>query len=190
MTEVALGLDLSLRGAGMVALPFDWGGDWSKVQRYTAGESLPRDAKEALRVGRLHRVASDVIAFARTHSCTAAIIEQYSLRPGGGTMANAQAHALGELGGVVKHQLVQALGLVPDVVAPSSARKLILGKLPRRDVKVAVVAALTRMRMPLEWSNDEADAFVVANYLAAERGGFAFLVEPPVEEKRPRRRAA
>src|ERR1041384_6249122 len=137
MTGVVLGLDLSLRGAGMVALPLDWGGDWSRVRRHTAGEGLPKDACEALRIGRNKRIADDVVAFAKLHGCTAALVEQSAF-----PSRHAHAHSLGELGGVVKHQLAERTGLIVDVVPPSSARKLVLGKVPRKDVKIAVVHAL------------------------------------------------
>lgn len=185
MTGVILGLDLSLRGAGMVAMPLDWGGDWGRLKRHTVGEGLPRDAREALRIGRLKRVVDDIISFARLTCCTAVIVEQYAF-----SSQSSQAHALGELGGVVKHQLVERLGLIVDVVSPASARKLILGKLPRENVKNAVLHALTKMGMPLEWGADEADAFVVANWASTSLGGFAFVVPEPAKEKRSRRTKA
>lgn len=185
MDGVILGIDLSLTGAGMVALPLLWQGDWGRVAHHTAGEKLSKDAPEALRIGRLKRICDEIIAFATANRCTAAIVEQYAF-----TSMHSHAHSLGELGGVVKHQLAERVGLLVDVVSPSSARKLILGKVPRKDVKIAVVHALTKMGMPLEWTEDEADAFVCANHAASSLGGFAFVVPPPVEEKKKGRRAA
>lgn len=167
----ALGLDLSLRGAGLVAVPPDWCGDWSRIARATVGHSLTRDATEADRIGRLVRLSAEVVAFAEAHRCKRAVVEQYAF-----TSRNAHSHALGELGGVVKVLLTARVGIPVDVVPPASARKLILGKLPRKDVKVATRAALTRMGMPTEWTNDEADAFVVANYVLAGNGGYALVV--------------
>lgn len=170
MTPVVLGLDLSLRGAGMVAVPAFWGGDWNRVARHTFGEALARDAADALRVGRLTRIAAMIVEFARRHGTTDAIVEGYSF-----ASQSSQAHSLGELGGVVRHQLVEKLGIVPASVPVHSARKLLLGKLPRKDAKIATRAYLTKCGMPASWSMDEGDAFVVANYLLSELGAYALV---------------
>lgn len=185
MEGVILGLDLSLTGAGMVALPLDWQGDWGRVAHGLVGEKLPKDASESRRIGRLKLVTEAIIDFAQWHHCTTAIVEQYAF-----TSVHSHAHALGELGGVVKHQLSERLGLIVEAVPPASARKLILGKLPREKVKDAVIVALTKMGMPLEWNADEADAFVCTNWAASALGAFALVVPAPIEEKKPRRRKA
>lgn len=166
-----LGLDLSLRGAGLVAVPFDWAGDWSRIARATVGHSLTKDATEADRIGRLVRISAEVVTFAEAHRCTRAVVEQYAY-----SSRHAQSHSLGELGGVVKVLLTERCGIPVDVVAPASARKLLLGRLPRKDVKIHTRAALTRMGMPVTWTDDEADGFVVANWKLSEVGGYALAV--------------
>jgi Holliday junction resolvasome RuvABC endonuclease subunit len=171
VTAVVLGLDLSLRGAGLAAVPTRWDGDWSRIARATVGHPLRKDASEADRIGRLVRLSGEVVAFAERHGCTSAIVEQYAF-----SSRHAHAHALGELGGVVRVLLTTRVRIPLDVVAPARARKLILGKLPRKDVKAATRAALTAMGMPAEWTADEADAFVLCNHALAEAGGYALVV--------------
>jgi Holliday junction resolvasome RuvABC endonuclease subunit len=171
MIDVVLGLDLSLTAAGMVAVPKDWGGNWERVARHHVGHALPKDATETRRIGRLHQISSEVLAFAARHKCTSAIIEQYAF-----AARQSHAHALGEIGGSVKLALVTRAGLLVDAVHSASARKLVLGKVPKKDVKAHTRVALTRMGMPTNWTDDEADAFVVANWALSALGGHALVV--------------
>jgi len=171
-------LDLSLRGAGLVAMPLDWAGDWSRVAHATICHKLPREPREADRIGRLVRVSGDVVEFVERHQCTIAAIEQYAFHA-----LHSHAHSLGELGGVVKVLLTTRVGITVEPVQAASARKLILGKLPRSDVKIHTRIALSRMGMPKEWTDDEADAFVIGNWVASSLGGFAFAVTPPPERR-------
>jgi len=99
MTPLVLGLDLSLTGTGMVAVPGDWGGDWGRIERRKVGYSVSKQATEAERVGRLTHIADEVIRFVDLTSPTIAVLEQYAMRMG----AQGVGHAchLGELGGVV-----------------------------------------------------------------------------------------
>lgn len=178
--KTILGLDLSLRGLGMVAVPSEWGGDWSRIARKTAGIPLTKDAPESERVRRLLLLANEVIGFAGTHGAGIAFVEQYAF-----TSMLGHAHALGELGGVVKVYLQEVCKVPLEMVAPASARKLIAGKLPRKDVKDYVRGELTRMGMPAAWTKDEGDAFVVANFGASASGSYA-LVAPPGTDNRGR----
>jgi Holliday junction resolvasome RuvABC endonuclease subunit len=166
-----LGLDLSLRGAGLVAVPVDWGGNWTRIDRATVGHPLHRDASDADRIGRLVRLSGEIVAFAERYGCMTAAVEQYSF-----TSRHAHAHSLGELGGVVKVLLTSRVGIPVESVPAASARKLLLGRVPRKDVKAHTRAALTRMGLPAAWGDDEADAFVVANWVLAGLGGSALAV--------------
>jgi hypothetical protein len=178
--NVVLGLDLSLRGLGMVAVPSDWGGDWSRIAHKTVGHPLTKDAPESARIRRLILLANAVLSFAGEHRCGSAIVEQYAF-----TSQNGQAHALGELGGVVKVYLQEVCKIGLEMVAPASARKLIVGMLPRKGVKDYVRGELTRMGMPASWTKDEGDAFVGANWGLSALDGFA-LVAPPGTDNRGR----
>lgn len=182
---VVLGLDLSLQGAGMVAVPAHWAGNWNRVAHHTFGESLPKNADDALRLGRCNRIADAVVDFARRQSVTVVMIEGYAF-----ASRHGNAHSVGELGGIVRLKLLKELGLTPASVPIHSGRKLLMGKLPRKDAKIHVRAFLTEAGMPPSWTMDEGDAFVAANWAMAALGGCALATAPPVEEKRPRGRKA
>lgn len=178
-----LGLDLSLSAAGLVAVPWDWGGDWSRVARHHVGHSLPRDATELRRVGRLHQITSETIMFAKRHACSVACFEHYAFG------ARFERERLGELGGAVKLGLVSQAGMALFESVPSStARKLLLGRVPKSDPKAHVREHLLRAGMPRVWTDDEMDAFVAANWYLAGAGAYA-LVAPQTETKK-RNRAA
>lgn len=170
-------LDLSLRGAGMVAVHLAWGGDWSRVAKHTYGEKLEKDASSALRIGRLMRVAAEVLAFVARHACTCVVIEQYAFSLG----ANRGSQEIAELGGVVKVGLTEKLGIIPEPFIATTGRKLIMGVYPQSNPKPVVRAALGMMGMPSAFTMDEADAFVGANLVLSEQGGFALVMPPPSE---------
>jgi Holliday junction resolvasome RuvABC endonuclease subunit len=173
MNTVA-GIDLSLRGCGLVAVPADWNGFWARIAHATVGHPLKSTATEADKIGRLVRLSAEIVDFVQKHRCTLAVLEQYAF-----TSMHSRAHSLGELGGVVKVLLSECVRIPVDVVPPASARKLLCGKLPRKDVKIHVRGALTRMDMPVEWTDDEADAFVVANWAQSALGGYALVQADP-----------
>lgn len=162
-----LGLDLSLTAAAAVAVPLDWDGDWRRVESTVVGMPLRRDATDAERARRTETIAAQLVAFARAHCVTQAVIEGYAYA------ATHQAHALGELGGVVRLELVRA-GVEIRTVPVASARKLLLGRLPRSGPKLAVCHALRAAGCPSEWGLDELDAFCVANWLLSELGGYCY----------------
>jgi len=166
---VVLGLDLSLRATGMVAVPLDWGQDWSRVSVAEVGHGLPKDAGPAERVERLVTIRNAVLEFAHEHRVHQAWIEQYAF-----TAIKSQAHSLGELGGIVMVSLHQ-LGVALHVVPPASARQL-LGKAPRKDAKQWAAARLRDAGAPHTWTGDQLDAFAVANWGLAELGGSAVVM--------------
>ncbi len=166
---VLLGLDLSATAAAAVAVPLAWDGQWSRVASLVAGEQLHRDSTDAERARRTETIASRIVAFARAQRATVAWIESY------GFNQRTAAHTIGEVGGVVRLELVRA-GVEIRTAPMSTARKLLLGKLPRSDIKVAIFSALRSAGARFD-SCDEADAFVCANYGLAELGGYCFAQE-------------
>lgn len=162
-----LGLDLSLTAAAAVAVPLDWDGDWTRVTTAVTGTRLRRSALDAERARRTETIAAQIVAFARAQQATRCIIEGYAFSQ------PHSAHALGELGGVVRLELVRA-GLDLRTVAIPTARKLLLGKVPREGAKVAVAQALRAAGCPPEWAFDELDAMCVANWGLSELGGYCF----------------
>lgn len=181
-----MGLDLSLSAAGFVAVPSDWGGDWTRIARHHVGHSLPRDATELRRVGRLHQITSEGIMFAKRHGCSAAVFEHYAF----GTKF--ERERLGEVGGAMKLGLVAQAGIVDfESKSAGTARKLLMGKCPTKDAKAHVREFLLGHGMPRVWTDDEMDAFVVANWWLWKNDGWALALPPAfAETKRKGRKAA
>jgi hypothetical protein len=165
---IFLGLDLSLTASAAVAVPLDWDGDWSRVRSLVVGEPLRRDASDAERAQRTERIAARLVSFARAEGASEAWIEGYSFG------SKVGREHLGELGGVVRLELVRA-GIEIRSVPVASARKLLLGKCPRQCAKVLTAEALRAAGAPRAWSLDELDAFAVANAALAEVGGYCFV---------------
>lgn len=166
MSPVLLGLDLSTRAAAAVAVPLDWYGRWQAVRSIVVGEKLRRDATDAERARRCENIAARIVAFARATGATCAWIESYAFAQ------KVAAHTLAEVGGVVRLELVRA-GIELHTAQMSTARKMLLGKVPRADVKVAVFAAFRAAGAPFE-TCDEADAMAAANLGLSELGGYCF----------------
>ena len=161
-----LGLDLSCTASAAVAVPLGWDGDWRRVATLLVGEKLHRDATDAARAMRAESIATRLVAFAVQQGAGVAYVESY------GYSHHTAAHSPAELGGVVRLALVRA-GLDLRTSNMGAARKLLLGKVPRANVKVAVHSALRAAGAPFE-SLDVADAFVAANFGLSEAGGFCF----------------
>lgn len=166
---VLLGLDLSVTAAAAVAVPTDWDGAWPRVCSLVVGEKLRRDATDAERARRCETIATRLVAFARETGASVAWIESPAYSQ------NTAAHVLGALRGVVTLELVRA-GIDVRTAPMASARKLLLGKLPRADVKVAVHTALRTAGAPRDWTLDVSDAMCAANWgLSETAGAFCFV---------------
>lgn len=161
------GIDLSLRATAAVALPLDWAGSWERVRTLTTGYELSQSATVAAHAKRLRGIASKLIDF-----CHEQGVWQVHLESPAFSMRTAQ-HALGELHGVVKVMLTDA-GLDVHVTQIMSARKLLLGSIPRKDQKLAVKSALRAAGAPMGWSDDQYDALCVLNWALNDRGAHSF----------------
>lgn len=177
--HVVLGVDLSLRSAGLVALPFDFVARtgrvrWERVLGCSIGEPLDEGATEAEHAARMDRLAREVVRIARDVGATAVALERLAY-----SKNNANASRVVEATGAVKLELWRELHLPIRLVACNSARKLLLGRNPRRadglgDPKKLVVRRVRELGAPLA-TEDECDAFVCANWLVAELGGLAIV---------------
>jgi len=164
-----LGLDLSTRAAAAVAVPLAWDGQWARVASLVVGEKLRRGATDAERAQRTETIARKIVAFAKAHNVTQAWIEGYAFS------RHDSAHTLGECGGVVRLELLRA-GVELHTANMGTARKLLLGKVPRSDVKVAVFEALRAAGATFD-TLDEADAFCAANLGLSDVGSYCFAQE-------------
>jgi len=197
MREVYLGLDVSLTGLGMVAVPSDWAGDFSKVQRNSLGLELPKNATPRQQIERMLALALDVRIWAVRVGATIACYEDslprdaFSVKP------------LAKLLGFIEKELAQECHLFAEPVNQSSARKFFLGYLPtkrkggpRVDRKKVVTSALDALTDVFQF-HDESDAFIAVNHRMARDPGVHVIelnapnpnaVAKPV--KKPRARAA
>lgn len=174
-----LGLDLSARAAAAVMVPLDWDGQWRRVKTLVVGEALGRDATDLARAQRCGFIAERIVEFARRHHVAQAWIEGYAFDQ------STAAHTVAEVGGVVRLELVRA-GIEIRTANMSTARKLLLGRLPPRrtaaekaakvkkpSAKDVVVATLRQTGAAFQ-TTDEFDGFVCANYGMSEAGGFFY----------------
>jgi hypothetical protein len=178
---VVIGLDLSLTGLGLVAVPGDWGLDFGRVKRDTL-ETRPGEAQ----VDRRSALADDVvrwIEWARGKNQADVWIEGSIT---GRKYANTVRSQL-MLAGVVAHELRRRLGIDANFAEQSTARRLLLGRLPPRDRKSYVLVEL-RKRTATNWREDEYDAFVTANYGLRVAGLAYYAVAGLLERARPARR--
>jgi hypothetical protein len=144
-------------------VPLDWDGDFRRVQTIVVGERLLRGASDAERARRCESIACQLVAFARGQQVVEAWIESYAFAQ------RTSAHTLAEVGGCVRLELLRA-GVAIRTANIGTARKLLLGRLPRKGAKYAAHAALHAAGSPA-WSLDQADAFVAANLGLSEHAG-------------------
>lgn len=166
-----LGLDLSLRSSGWVLLPGDWGLDWARIVVGGEGYGLPKDASQRDRAVRCECILRALVEFIEREQPTDVWLEQYAY-----SSELSHAHSIGELGGVVKRELM--LRRLPfQSIAAASARK-VLGKQPRSGGKVWAAEIIYRAGgdVAKAWNEDQVDAFVVANAGLLELGGTGIVV--------------
>jgi hypothetical protein len=163
IVSTVAGLDLSLRASAAVVLCRDWSpGDWSAVRSMIVGRALKKDASEHARIERVRWIAEELITFVVKAGATDVFVEGYAFSKG------TAAHALAELGGHTRVRLRES-GVNVYTVNMTSARKLLLGRVPRSDAKIAVYSALRSAGWSVA-TTDESDAFACANYGLTEIG--------------------
>lgn len=184
MGETILGIDLSLTGLGLCATPAPWAiGDWSQVRRVTLGISLTKAADARDAATRRRALAMDVCTFADRVHATHVVVEGY---PVGGRVFNLDK--LAELGGVVKHELLLRLNLATVAAPLVTARKLMLGWVPRglkkgewqKPIWDAAPAGTFQ-------TTDEVDAFIACNWMLAELGYPCVAMPAPAQKQKPKR---
>lgn len=158
-----VGLDLSLRSAAAAFVPSTFKGNTKHVRVQTWGYELDREASEESLAKRRHIIATGIREWLRglskKHIVERVFIEEYAF-----SRNSSSATGLHELGGVVKNVLLEASFHFTSVTA-SSARKTLLQKLPKKDIKAFTEDNVRRLAgEALYWNADEVDAFVVANH--------------------------
>lgn len=184
--SVILGVDTSLTGLGLVAMPLSWDLTFRRVRAITLGYPLPKSASVLQQLRRVEALANDVCAYAQRVNAEHVVLE--------GQLAHGQAFnvpKLCELIGVVRHELLRQRGIAAELAPLNSVRKLLLGWLPPKDRKAAVVAALKGVGAVFD-DGDQYDAFALCNWKAHELGApclTGLLGEKPVKAKKSRKRA-
>lgn len=179
MSDVVLGLDLSLSGLGAVAVPLDWDLRPERVRGRTLGVSLPRDATPRAHTLRLMAIARDVVTLAVYYGATEVWAEDLPTRAAYGVVQ------LAELRGVVRVELERCCGLSIRFVQACEARRLLYGGQPPRGVthrarKRWLLEPLKLCGLPLE-DDAQGDAFAICNWALSEAGApcLAGLCAPP-----------
>lgn len=167
-----VGLDLSLRAAAACASPANWDHDLTKLTMGVWGSSLKADATPSERVKRIADIVEGVVKFCN-RGVGRVFVEEMTFGSTG-----AHAREVAELTGAVKHRLWIDLGIVAEPIVASRARKVLLQRLPRKDVKGYVIANVRRLGGPaLMWTPDEIDALVCCNAGIEIAGGTAMSFE-------------
>lgn len=154
---IIAGLDISLTGLGAVAVPSGWDLDWRRVERVSFGVPLPKGASTREVTARLRDLARDVRAWLIRVGATHVVAEDLPPHAKGFSMV-----PLAELRGVLRLELLDQCGLDLQFVNQSTARKLLLGKLPAKNRKQHVVEALEAAGADFA-DADQADAFCTVN---------------------------
>jgi len=172
---IVAGIDLSLRGCGLVAVPAEWGGAWASIARATIGRDLDKGAPFWEQIRRLDDLAEDVVRWIESRGCTHAYVEHYPVGSSGGPF---NVDKLAELGGAIKVQLARELELFACPIPIASARSTACGSIPRLGkgkTKPYVHEVLRSIGAPKDWTADELDAWVIANHGLSLMGGFAII---------------
>jgi hypothetical protein len=139
----------------------------------------PKDDDLLGQMRRYDEIASWVIGITANKVVSGVFVENY------GFSQNSKAGSrIMESGGIVKFVFFKEHGWPMRPVAQNTARKLLLGKCPQKDVKVAVQNALfSQCKAPRTWTEDQGDAFVIANYGLSEVGGTCLTLATPAKRK-------
>jgi len=154
LREMMMGLDLSLVATGVAIID----SDEKLLFAANAGFKLKRSSSIRDKIERMTSIAAMIIRAARSHGVTEIAIEGFAYA------AKGAQNDLGELHGVVKSQVLLGLGIVPTVIPPTSARKVVFDK--GNIKKKAALDELTKRGYNLA-DHNQSDALVIA--LAASR---------------------
>jgi len=169
MSQTIIGLDLSLRSTGAVAVPVDWDIKWGQVETMVVGYPLENATTEQKCI-RIRAIVKAVAVFVEKHNPDEIWMEELAFNSRG-----SRSQEISGLTWMVRVTLF-SMGYVVKMVTAAAGRKRFLGKLPRKGQKVAVQLALQDLGAPFSGQDDTCDAFVVANYGLSEAGGRSLML--------------
>lgn len=162
--SAVIGLDLSLRGSGVVVLPSEWDPKkpWHDLSFARLGEEGKKEGFMRVSgiVGYVEQMVEQCISVGARNR-TKVFVEEHAFSMG----LQKYAYARAELVGAVKHALWGGYGIETYPVVASHARKLLFGKMPRmarKEWKKVIEVELGKMGAPFE-DEDCRDAFLIAN---------------------------
>lgn len=161
-TTWVIGLDLSVRHPAACAIPTTWGGDVEKVITLAHdGGEIDGDEDPLARMRRYHGNAEAIVGFLQRFAIARLYVEQYAFSKG----SQAHAASLRENAAIIKYRVFRKMKLPVEDITASTARKTLLNNCPRSGAKDFVVKNVRRMQgKPRMWTEDETDAFVIANH--------------------------
>lgn len=177
--EGVVGLDLSLTSPAAVFIPYDWEpGSWRSISWWTRSFESPgfEDPAEGYRWNyrRILEITDEIVRFCHHWWPGMVAVEDYAY-----SQHSSSVTKLAELGGHVRVSILESLNLTPLPVPASAARKVLLGRVPRKGAKEAVQRALARHGAGFP-NGDVCDAFSCANFALTEVGltGLSLHDEP------------
>lgn len=170
-----VGLDLSLRATAMCCIPLDWDLDVSRVVMGRAGYEIENADDEIEQAERRRQIAHDVDLFCLNARAKRVGIEAYAFRK-----QTSSVTKLAELGGVVRDCLLDSK-LAFETINAAQARKTLLQNCPTKGAKEFAQRNVKRLielnELVTAWTEDEIDAFVIANHILMRAGGIAMTFE-------------
>jgi Holliday junction resolvasome RuvABC endonuclease subunit len=158
---VCIGLDLSLRSTGFVAIRCD--GAILRAQSF--GASLDRSATVGMKINRILSIVSRILSEFDAVKAVAdgevrVAIENYAYG------ARGSQNDLAELHGVVKATLFSSRKVAPHLPSPAQCRKVVFGSGRTTKAEAFKLAHLVLTNAGHEcMDNDVADAYAVAEWL-------------------------
>lgn len=153
-----MGIDLALKHTGLSI----YTASGIHQRCFTLNYPLTRDSKNDPPIPqieitrRLILIANEIIGHIKGFKVKHVGIEGYAMD------ARFRAHQIGEVAGVVKVQLWLACGIIAHIIAPSSARKHVMGY--GRPAKKDIVRVVEQGLGVVVENDHEADATVIARY--------------------------
>lgn len=165
-----VGLDLSLRASAFCALPCPWDHDMSRVRVMHVGAALTKEATPFARISRMALISDALLAFCKEVQARKIYIEDHAF----GLASTSNANQTIEMTGGCKLALFNDWGAVAEPIHSSRARKILLQQLPRKGAKEYAQRNVKRLGCVVAtWTEDEIDAFVIANAGIMLAGGVA-----------------
>lgn len=181
----AIGLDLSLRASAACAIPIGWNQSIVEVRTATFdAEKISKEGSDLERLRRMEDISEKVITFihafrdpvsltTRENNAPAIFVEEMAFGQSG-----AMARENAGLAWIVRWKIWRVFDVIAHPVIASQARKALLQKLPRKDVKKFTLSNVRRLGgQASKWTDGEADSFVIANRGVELSGGMAMTFE-------------